>query len=92
MWLQAHPRPADGPDRPAAQYFTGVSEAAWDYTVGGHHVLCKWLRARQGRTLKVDELGHFRRMVAAIEETLRLQAGIDVLALNLLGPRPHEQT
>lgn len=84
LWLQLHPRPADGPDRMPAQYVDGVSEAVWQYTVGGHQVLHKWLRAREGRVLAAPDLARLRRIVAAITETLAVQAQIEPLAADLL--------
>lgn len=60
---------ANGP-----QYFGGIPEDVWEYRIGGHLVLQKWLAARIGRTLSTDEISHFRETVAVIAETITLQA------------------
>jgi len=84
LWLQPHPRPADGPDRQPAQYVDGVEEDVWRFTVGGHQVLNKWLRAREGRLLSIDELTYLRRTIAAIAATLAVRQQIDQPATSLL--------
>ena len=37
----------------------------------------KWLKDRKGRTLSFDDLDHYRRIAAALEETIRLMAEVD---------------
>lgn len=61
----------------AEQYFDDVSEAVWETRIGGYQVAHKWLKDRKGRMLTFDELSHYRRIIAALYETLRLQAKID---------------
>ncbi|MFN9211477.1 MAG: type ISP restriction/modification enzyme [Betaproteobacteria bacterium] len=61
----------------AEQYFDGVPSAVWDFHVGGYQVAHKWLKDRKGRLLTFDELQHYRRVVAALDETLAVQAQID---------------
>ncbi|MBI3872997.1 MAG: N-6 DNA methylase [candidate division Zixibacteria bacterium] len=65
--------------RVAAQYFDGVPAEVWDFHIGGYRVCEKWLKDRQGRTLTFDELDHYRGMVAALRETIRIMAEIDVV-------------
>lgn len=61
----------------AEQYFDGVPSAVWDFHVGGYQVAHKWLKDRKGRLLTFDELQHYRRVVAALDETLAVQAQIE---------------
>ena len=57
--------------------FSGVSEAAWQFRIGGYQVLQKWLKDRKRRTLSAEDIAHYRRMVAAIGETVRRMGEID---------------
>lgn len=59
------------------QGFEGVSEAIWDFHVGSYRVCEKWLKDRRGRILRADEIAHYRNIVAALSETLRLTTEID---------------
>ena len=61
----------------AEQYFDGVPQAVWDYHIGGYQVAAKWLKDRKGRLLSFDDLQHYQRVIAALAETIRLQAEID---------------
>ena len=54
-----------------------ISPAAWQFQVGAHQVLRKWLKDRRGRTLSPNELAHYARMVACVERTLALAPRID---------------
>ena len=49
----------------------------WHYTIGGYQVAHKWLKDRKGRVLVFNELDHYRRVIAALSETIRMQAEID---------------
>lgn len=59
------------------QYFDGVRPEVWSYLIGGYQVCPKWLKDRKGRTLDFDDIRHYRAVLAAIRETIRLQADID---------------
>lgn len=61
----------------AEQYFDGVSPHVWHYHIGGYQVAQKWLKDRKGRMLTFDELAHYRRVIAALAETVELQKAID---------------
>lgn len=60
-----------------AQYFDGVSQAAWDFHIGGYRVLEKWLKDRKGRCLSYDDLTHYQAVVAAVARILELQVDLD---------------
>ena len=59
------------------QYFEGIPPDVWDFRIGGYQPLDKWLKDRRGRTLSFDDLDHYRRIAAALTETIRLMAEVD---------------
>jgi len=59
------------------QYFEGVSQSTWKFTVGGYQPAEKWLKDRRGRTLTIDDVLHYRKMCGALAETQELMAEID---------------
>ncbi|MFW6108490.1 MAG: type ISP restriction/modification enzyme, partial [bacterium] len=71
--------PEAGRVRPnaAGACFEGVSPGVWGFHVGGYPVCRKWLKGRRGRELSRRDVACFRRIVAAIEETLGLMAADD---------------
>lgn len=44
---------------------------------GGYQVCGKWLKDRRGGTLSYEDLEHYRKVVTALKETIRLMAEID---------------
>jgi Type ISP C-terminal specificity domain/N-6 DNA Methylase len=66
------------------QYFEKIEVQVWDYQIGGYPVCEKYLKDRKGRQLTYAELSHYRRLVAAVRETLAIQKTID----GLLGSWP----
>ncbi|MGB8346330.1 MAG: type ISP restriction/modification enzyme [Ktedonobacteraceae bacterium] len=74
--------PSDEPERGrvyinAAQYFDGVPPRVWEFHVGGYQVCHKWLKDRKGRVLSYEDINHYRRVVAALAETITLMEQID---------------
>lgn len=61
------------------QYFEGIEPDVWEFEIGGYQVLHKWLkdRKRADYPLSYDDVEHYRRMVVALEETMRLMEEID---------------
>ncbi len=59
------------------QYLEGVPPEVWNFHIGGYQVCEKWLKDRRGRTLTYDDLEHYRKVVTALGETIRLMAEID---------------
>lgn len=57
--------------------FRGVSEAVWNFHIGGYQVCDKWLKDRKGRTLTKDDITHYHKIVVALSETIRLMQEID---------------
>ena len=80
VWLDAGTTNArDGyrARRPGTVSFEGVPEAVWDFHIGGYQVCHKWLKDRKGRTLSDQDLAHYQRIVASLDETIRIRAEID---------------
>jgi hypothetical protein len=59
------------------QYFEGVPPEVWEFHVGGYQVCEKWLKDRRGRKLSYDDKEHYKKIVMALGETIRLMRGID---------------
>jgi predicted helicase len=59
------------------QRFEGVSHGVWQYQIGGYQICNKWLKDRKGRTLSLDDIRHYCRIVAAIKNTIEIQKEID---------------
>ncbi len=68
-----------------AQYFEPVPPEVWAYWVGGYQVCHKWLDARKGTQLSLDEREAFQKMVTALEHTLELQNEIDAVVRRAWG-------
>ena len=60
-----------------SRYFEGVSPVVWEYRIGGYQVCDKWLKDRKGRTLQLEDIKHYCRVVTAIAKTIETQREID---------------
>jgi predicted helicase len=63
----------------ATQYFGNVPEVAWNFYIGGYQPAQKWLKDRKGRTLEVDDIMHYQRIIVALTETDRLMQEINTI-------------
>ena len=61
----------------AGQYFAPVPPAAWEYRVGGYQVCEKWLKDRQDRRLRLEEIRTYCRIVTSLVRTMEVQAELD---------------
>ena len=59
------------------QHFDAVPSAVWNFHVGGYQVCHKWLKDRKGRVLSFEDILHYQRVVAALEETIALMERVD---------------
>jgi predicted helicase len=59
------------------QYFDGIKEEVWQYQIGGYQVCEKWLKDRKDRTLTLDEIKTYCKIVTALSKTIELQKEID---------------
>jgi type I restriction-modification system DNA methylase subunit len=62
-----------------AQYFEGVSKKVYEYQIGGYQVCAKWLKDRKGRTLSLEEIKHYCKIVTALKKTIDIQQKIDAI-------------
>ncbi|KPK91269.1 DNA methyltransferase [bacterium SM23_31] len=67
----------------AAQYFEGIAKDVWQYQIGGYQVCDKWLKDRKKRTLSLDEIIHYCRIVTSLQKTIEIQKDIDDIYLNV---------
>jgi predicted helicase len=65
------------PRRYPGQYFDGIPEDVWDFTVGGYRVCHKWLKDRRGRELSHADVSAYRRICGAVARTLELMDMVD---------------
>lgn len=79
----------------ATQYFGPVPEAVWTYQVGGYQPCEKWLKDRQERRLRVDDIRAYCRIVTALKLTIAIQQEINALypqaESKTIGLSEHEQ-
>ncbi|MDO9575526.1 MAG: type ISP restriction/modification enzyme [bacterium] len=60
-----------------AQYFEGITKDIWEYQIGGYQVCSKWLKDRKGRSLSLDDIKHYCKIVTALNNTMEIQKAID---------------
>jgi predicted helicase len=59
------------------QYFDNVPHNVWQFHIGGYQVCERWLKDRKGRTLSFDDIVHYKKVVSALSETIKIMAKID---------------
>jgi predicted helicase len=59
------------------QYFGNVPEVAWTFYIGGYQPAQKWLKDRKGRTLSIDDIMHYQRIIIALRNTASIMQDID---------------
>ena len=63
------------------QYFANVPPSAWNFYIGGYQPAQKWLKDRKDRVLDFEDVGHYRRIIAALVETDRLMGEVDKIGV-----------
>ncbi len=61
------------------QYFEGITPEVWEYHIGGYRVCEKWLKDRKGKTLSLEDIKHYCKVVTALQKTIELQQAIDAV-------------
>jgi hypothetical protein len=61
------------------QYFGPVTEAVWNYRIGGYQVSEKWLKDRKERRLDLDDIRTWCRIITALGITIGIQQQLDTL-------------
>ena len=51
------------------QYFGSVPQLAWEFYIGGYQPAQKWLKDRRGRTLTMQDIAHYQRIIRILCET-----------------------
>ena len=59
------------------QYFDGITPEVWQFRIGGYQPMDKWLKDRRARPLFYNDIAHYQRTAAALQETLGLMAAVD---------------
>jgi hypothetical protein len=59
------------------QYFENIAPEVWEYQIGGYQVCEKWLKDRKGRTLSLDEIKIYCKIVTSLQKTIGIQKTID---------------
>ena len=77
VWIDAPANKNGADQQPGTCGFRGVSEAVWNFHIGGYQVCQKWLKDRKGRTLSKDDIAHYHKIIIALSETIRVMAEID---------------
>lgn len=63
------------------QYFANVPQTAWEFYIGGYQPAQKWLKDRKDRTLDIDDILHYQKIIVALTETYRLMKEIDKIKI-----------
>lgn len=62
------------------QYFKGVSQAVWEFYIGGYQPAQKWLKDRRGTKLSFNDLCHYQRMITALACTITQMAQLEKIS------------
>ena len=80
VWLDAgktNAREGHRATKPGKIGFNDVPEEVWSFHIGGYQVCHKWLKDRKGRTLSDEDVAHYQKIVATLNETIHIMAEID---------------
>ena len=58
------------------QYFDNVPQVAWNFYIGGYQPAQKYLKDRKGRTISVDEVKHYEKIITILLETYKIMQEI----------------
>lgn len=64
------------------QYFEGIKPEVFEYQIGGYQVCEKWLKDRKDRTLTLDEIQTYCRIVTSLQKTISYTKAIDEIYEN----------
>lgn len=65
-------------DIDATQFFDKAPEVAWKFYIGGYQPAQKWLKDRKGRTLTLDDVKHYQKILKILAETDRVMGKIAI--------------
>jgi hypothetical protein len=64
------------------QYFDNVSEASWEFFIGGYQPAEKWLKDRKARALSFEDVKHYQCILKILSETDRIMGTITMTLTN----------
>lgn len=64
-------------DKKRTRGFRGVKDDVWAFHIGGYQVCEKWLKDRKGRSLSKGDVEHYREIVVALAESIRIMKEVD---------------
>lgn len=64
-------------DKDRTAGFEGVTEATWNFHIGGYQVCEKWLKDRKGQALLSDDIAQYKMIVAALHGSIEVMTQID---------------
>ncbi len=59
------------------QHFDNIPLIAWEFCIGGYQPAQKWLKDRRVKTLEVEDILHYQKIIVALSETDRSMKEID---------------
>jgi predicted helicase len=62
--------------------FEGITQDVWEFHIGGYQVCEKWLKDRKGRVLSDVDIHHYKKILVAISETIKVMNEIDLVIDN----------
>lgn len=65
------------------QFFEGIVDEEWNFFIGGHQVLDRWLKEMKGKKLSLEDIRYFIRIIAAVRETIKVMRELDDLYHNI---------
>ena len=60
------------------QYFDNVPDNSWDFYICGYQPAQKWLKDRSGRTLSLEDVRHYQRVLKILAETDKIMRTINM--------------
>ena len=64
-----------------SKYFDNIPVAAWKFYIGGYQPAQKWLKDRNERELKFEDILHYQKIIVALTETDRIMKEIDKIEI-----------
>ena len=59
------------------QCFNNIPQTAWQFYIGGYQPAQKWLKDRKGRKLLFEDILHYQKIIAALNQTHKIMQEID---------------
>ena len=59
------------------QQIGNIPLKAWELTISGYQPAQKWLKDRRDRSLSMEEIQHYQKIIVALMETDRIMGEID---------------